>query len=92
MLEIEERGIRVASGELEGAEEDPDPDPDAVREEEALAEIADRIGDAGDVGVVIAAERDTRRGALSSLELHHGLAQPLLRLAEPEFAIGGGTG
>lgn len=78
----------MASGELESAEEDPDPDPDAVGEEEALAEIADRIGDAGDVGVVIAAVA-TRRGALSALQLRHGLAQPLLRLAETEVGLGG---
>lgn len=92
-LEIEKRGIRLPSSELESAEKDPDPDPDAVGEEEALAEIADRIGDAGDVGVIAEiGVGATRRGALSALELGHGVAQPLLRLAETEVGLGGGAG
>lgn len=74
-LEIEQGRVRLPSGELEGAEKDSDPYSDAVREEEALAQIADGIGHAGDVYVIAdIAMRSTRRRTLSTLKLRHGLA------------------
>lgn len=91
MLEIEDRRVRLALGELEGAEENPDPNPNPIGQKEALAEVADGVGDAGVVGVLAGGALVAACAAPTGvvvLELLDRVAEPLLRL--PQAALGGG--
>lgn len=96
-LEIENRRVRLALGELEGPEEDPDPNPNPIGQQEALAEVADGVGDAGLVGVVagwvLAAAGGPAASAaptgVMALELLDSIAEPLLRI--PQAALAGGS-
>lgn len=69
--------------ELEGPEKNSDTDSNAVGEEEALAEIADGVGDAGLIGVVALRVVEATGVALAPLQLLYGLPEPFLGLPEP---------
>lgn len=92
MLKIEERRVGLPARELKSAKKDANSDSNAIRQEKALAEITNGVGDAGLVGGVVARRVVLRSsgsgGALAALELLDGIAEAVLGLAEASLSIG----
>lgn len=91
-LEIEERRVRLSAGELESAKKDANSDSYAIRQEKALAEIANGVGDTRLVAGVVARREvlgpTSCGGALAALELLDGIAEAVLGLSEAAVGVG----
>lgn len=89
-LKVEERAIGPAAHELEGAEQDADAHADAVREQEALAQVPRGVRRARlpvvaapPLSLQLLVPLSLTAAALVPVELLDGFPQPLLRLPQP---------